>query len=265
MSWNRIRITPPLNSIGLSLFKKPAEDSSASILTNAHVTVFDNIADGVLILDQDNNVLSCNPSARQIIRALALEPITDRLDKQHVRTVLAMWPTLLPYLNNTTRSLTTVVKSPVRDTSRSFEVTITPITDEENTFAGRVVLIHETTERENAEKALRQRKQQLRDMVERFQSMDRSRARNLDRLDEELRSSLTRIDLYLNNLRNGAEDGFGDAINRIEQEISTLYARYEHAHTKVQHVNRVAQAQPAERQFRNVSVAPSDDLVTADR
>ena len=144
MSWNPLRIkTLQLSSIGLPFFKKPVEDSSASILPNAHVTVFDSITDGVLVLDQENTVLSCNPSARQIIRALSPEPITDRLDKQHVRTVLAIWPTLLPYLNNTARSLTTTVKSRRRDISRSFEITITPITNEDQAFSGRVVLIHE--------------------------------------------------------------------------------------------------------------------------
>lgn len=64
-------------------------------------------------------------------------------------------------------------------------------------------------------------------MVERLQKVDKKRTYTCNGLDSELRYSLTRVDLHLNNLRKGIDEGFNDAINRLEQEITSLYKRFE--------------------------------------
>ncbi len=235
MLWDQLRFTrPQLPTINWNfvnnwtLFRSGSVNSK-NILADAHHTVFASIADGVLILDQDNMVISTNPAARKIIQAVSPSPTptTDMLDNRHVTAILAMWPSLKAYLNSTTREYVTSVQSSNRDVHRSFDLNVTPIFDKEGQFTGRIILIQETTERENAVKALKQRKQQLRQMVERLQSLDRKRTYVYDGLDVELHSSLTRIDLHLNNLRKGIDDGFNEAINRLEQEISNLYKRFE--------------------------------------
>lgn len=267
MLWNPIRLAKlHLSSTGLNLFSRDVDGELNTILYNAHLTVFDSINDGVLVLDQDNFVVSCNPSARRIIRAVSSQPVTDRLDNRHVDSVLSMWPALRAYFNSTTRALSTSVSSCSHGVLRSFEIDITPITDHEGQFTGRVILIHETTERDNAAKALRQRKQQLRHMVERLQHMDQNRTSHIDVLDDELRRSLTRIDLQLNNLREDVSDGLSDAVNRLEQEIASLYHRFETILAKDSQPNMLSESLPLSTALRTpISVPPTETLIQMDR
>lgn len=236
MLWDQLRFTglqrPTINwnFINSRIFSGiGSRDYTSNILPVANQAVFDNISDGVLILDQENRVISSNPAARKIIQSVSSGPSlsTEILDNQHVSVILSMWPSLKAYLNSTTRKYVTSVQSNNREVLRSFEIHVTPIIDKEDLFYGRILLMQETTERENAIKALKQRKQQLRLMVERLQKVDKKRTYTYNDLDTELRYSLTRVDLHLNNLRKGIDEGFNDAINRLEQEISNLYKRFE--------------------------------------
>lgn len=267
MLWNPIRLAKlHLSSTGLSLFGRDVDNELNTILYNAHLTVFDSITDGVLVLDQDNFVVSCNPSAKRIIRAVSSQPVTDRLDNQHVDSVLSMWPALGAYFTSTTRDLSTSVSSCSHGVLRSFEINITPITDHDGQFTGRVILLHETTERDNAAKALRQRKQQLRHMVERLQHMDHNQSSHIDALDDELRRSLTRIDLQLNNLREDVSDGLDDAINRLEEEIASLYHRFETILAKDSQSNLPNESSPLPAALRSpISIPPTETLVQMDR
>lgn len=236
MLWDQLRFTGPSLSFtnwfdltNLVSFRSDVNESNDNVINNAHQTVFETISDGILVLNQDNHVVSSNPAANRILKSVSPNPAetTDMLNNQHVNSILSMWPTLRAYLNSTSREYVTSVQSCLRDLKRSFDIHVTPVTDADGLFCGRIILIQETTERENAERALRQRKQQLRLMVERLQQVDRSRSHAINNLDVELHSSLTRIDLHLNNLRKGVDDGLNDAINRLEIEISNLYKRVE--------------------------------------
>lgn len=228
MLWDRLRQVTfklPLDNttfLGLKLSQKPRDDLSA-----AYSTVFDSVSDGAVVLAPDNQVVLVNPAAAQIIESVVGSRVNVKPYQQSAPDLLSMWPGIGVYLNSTTKEHATSVQTDGRDGFRSFDIQIRPIIGEDETFEGRLLLIHETTEREQAAEALKQRKQQLRMMVERLQLIDRSRANEASHLSSELRHSLTQIDLHLNRLRNGLEDSWADSLNHIENEISRVYKQME--------------------------------------
>lgn len=229
MSWDRLRgITPLFAITDMNLFRRRVESRSDDIIPAAHSTIFDSMADGVFIVNRDNLLVSLNPAARRILTSIESSRSKVIQTIGHpILEVLSMWPTIAPFLNSTGKEHRTSLECRCRDGMRSFDVHVIPIYSREDSFAGRMILARETTERESAARALAQRKQQLRHMVERLQRIDRLRATHSEKLSRELRSSLTRIDLHINSLRQEMDDGWCDSVNRIEQEISYLYKRVE--------------------------------------
>ncbi|MEM7130717.1 MAG: hypothetical protein AAF702_30610 [Chloroflexota bacterium] len=233
MSWDQLRHDTPLSAImGMNPFRRRNRQDADDFLPAAHHTIYDHISDGIFIVTPNNLLVSFNPAAGCILTSIVSEEAktaTNLLEiiGKPIQEVLAMWPTIGPFLNSTDKEHTTSVESMCREGARSFELCVIPIHTDRDHFSGRMLLLRETTERNSAARALQQRKQQLRQMVEHLQKTESMRSSHAEYITQEVRTSLTRIDLHINSLRQEIGDNWGESINRIEHEISSLYTGLE--------------------------------------
>ena len=162
------------------------------IMPVAHTAIFHSMQDGVLVFDTQNRLVDSNPAVvRMLGRALAAI-VGEPADK-----LLADYPELLRCLLNGKLEQQTTIYSEQNGLERYFDIHISPLYSRSSKLRGRLLILHETTAREQAARSLRGRTRQLRKMVHELQELDQLKSDFITNVSHELRTPLTNIKLYL--------------------------------------------------------------------
>lgn len=190
-----------------------------------HGAIINSMKDGVIVLNAHNQIVEMNPAALRILHMQTVEP--DRFDivGQPVEKMLALWPMLITYLRGIAKEYNTVLTNDEDGGRRYFDVHITPIYSQRNHLAGRLLVIHESTERERTAEALRQRKLQLRSMVEQMRYVDNEKSQIIAMLQNELDLPLLNMQQSLLQLESKNRVVDEEFVNSLKQELEALNQR----------------------------------------
>ncbi len=161
----------------------------------ARDTLIETMTDGMLVLDEHNRVVDFNPAAQHLLHTLP----KIRLG-QHVEEIfsgLPEWETDIQDMRST------LIDIALTDADHSYlELTISPVSDRQNRYTGRLIAVRDVTERRRAEEGIQQ-------------------------ANERLRAQLAEIETLQANLRDQAiRDALTDLFNRryldetLERELA---------------------------------------------
>ena len=195
-----------------------------NIIPMARDAIINSMNDGVIVLSAQNRVVDLNPAAHRILNELS-DSVSGKsltgLDAQQI--LQSVWPNLVAYLHSNSKEYSAVVNSnPLKGQSRYFDIHISPLFTHRSQFSGRLITIHESTERERAADALRQRKQQLRTMVEKLHKADQLKSDFIANISHELRTPLTNIGFYVNLLERTMHEDQENYIRVLKKETALL-------------------------------------------
>jgi PAS domain S-box-containing protein len=127
-------------AVGWSLFRFQFLD----IVPVAYEAIVKSMRDGVLVLDQQQRIVVLNPPAEFIIGGSAREIVGKPASE-----VLTEWPDLVAQYRNVTEVHTEITLGS-GDERRIYELDITPLKDRRGRYTGRLVVVHDITERVQA-------------------------------------------------------------------------------------------------------------------
>ncbi len=149
------------------------------IVPVARSAVVDSMSGGVLVLDVQNRVVDINPAAQNIIGRLSPEVVGQPIDR-----VLADRPDLAGRCRDVTEAHTEITLGEGAG-QRNYDLRISPLYDRHDRLKGRLVVLHDITERKQAEASLMAEKQWFESLV----AMARATAK-LPSLEATLRSAV---------------------------------------------------------------------------
>jgi len=124
------------------------------IVPVARDAVIENMSDGVLVLDAQNRVVDLNPAVCRLIGWTK-----DKAVGQRAGVVFARWPDLLArYQDATTARTEIAIDGPA---PQWLDLRISPLYNRRGTLTGRVILLHDITERKEAQQSLQEYAQEL--------------------------------------------------------------------------------------------------------
>jgi PAS domain S-box-containing protein len=179
-----------------------------TIVPIARDRVFDDMPDGVVVLNYDNLIVDINPAACALIRRSQREAIG-----QPAAQILAEWPDLTERYRDTLEAhqeLAIVSESAVR----YFDLRISPLHSPVQRLAGRLIVLHEITDRKHAELALAQAK-------EAAEAASRAKSAFLANVSHELRTPLTAI----LGLSEALEDGVYGSLAPEQRDVTGRVVR----------------------------------------
>jgi PAS domain S-box-containing protein len=119
------------------------------IVPAARDAIVESLADAVMVMDSQKRLVYLNPAASRLIG-----DERDALIGRNVREVLTPWPEVLERYRDVSEAQDELVFA--QNGRRSFDVSIAPLRDGRGRLIGRMVTLHETTERKLLEEQLRQ-------------------------------------------------------------------------------------------------------------
>jgi PAS domain S-box-containing protein len=151
-----------------------------TIVPIARDRIIEEISDGVLVLDESNHIVDINPTACQLIGRPAHEILG-----QPAASILARWPEVITRYRDTmaTREELIIANG---ELFRCFDLHISPLHDRAGRFIGRVIMLHDITERKQVETTLSQAK-------EAAEAANRVKSAFLANMSHEFRTPLTAI------------------------------------------------------------------------
>jgi PAS domain S-box-containing protein len=155
-----------------------------NVMPIAHEAIFKNISDGVIVLDTQNRIVELNPVAQRIIERKRSDIIGKTYNK-----VLPGQAGLLPLTPGTSDEQATIALGEGQ-TLRYYGVSISPMYTK-NQFSGRLILMHDDTERAKAEVESRKRIRLETELIER------------ERAEEILKASETKFRNLVGNAAAG--------------------------------------------------------------
>jgi PAS domain S-box-containing protein len=160
----------------------------------ARRTVVDNMSDGMIVLNLQNQIMDVNPAAKSILGAEL-----DNIMGRSIEHFLTNGPELIGRFDKLLRNNGNVVQD-IYEQERWFEVHISSIHDAEKHVRGRVIVLRDITERKRSEAFLAQRNEIL---------------QTLNTLSQEMSSSLE-----LQTLLNTAVKSAAQALNATSAYIN---------------------------------------------
>lgn len=115
----------------------------------ARDAVIDNMPDAMFALDSENRIVDLNPAALTIIGVKA-----DAVLGQPVEQAFGFWRVMIEHLRDTTQ-METDITAEYEQQQRYYDVRISPLRDRRQRITGRLIVMHDITERKTAEVALR--------------------------------------------------------------------------------------------------------------
>ncbi|MBV7332609.1 PAS domain-containing protein [Chloroflexi bacterium TSY] len=195
------------------------------ILPVAQTAIIRSMQDGYLVLNTDNCVVDVNPAAQRMLGSLRGDLQGTNLIGLCAVQIFENWPNLTACLYSHSKEYNTLIQSSNNRAKRFFDVSISPLHDEAFHFAGRLVMMHDSSEREQANQALRQRRQQLRNMMEQMQQVEKLRSEYIAHISNELRAPLTNIQFYIGLLErcaNSEQNRYFEVLNKETQTLKKL-------------------------------------------
>jgi PAS domain S-box-containing protein len=122
-------------------------------------TVIENMRDVLIILDSQDNVIDANPAAHALLGKDAAHLIG-----QPGVEAFSAWPDLMARYQGVEEACVEIATDE-GDQQRFFELNISPLRDRSQRLRGRLILVHDITERVLTERELEQHRQKLKEMV----------------------------------------------------------------------------------------------------
>ncbi len=130
----------------------------------SHHTLIENLADGMIVLDNQYRILDINPTARRILRISSNEVIGKPSS-----LILKDWPELVSMSN---QPLTTQVENQMFiETDVYYHVLISPMLDGRNHRFGNLVILHDISQQKNVEFALQKANERLQSQLAEIQRL----------------------------------------------------------------------------------------------
>ena len=190
----------------------------------ARKTVFENMADGVLVLDSLDRVVDCNAAAQRIIGDSGASFIG--------RPIAQIWPDGPDILQRSTDSGTErpEIALVLRGEQRTYDVAASSIYDGRGRPTGRVILFHDTTEtRRSQEESERlfvevsASRERLRALSQRLVEVQEAERRHLAlELHDEIGQALTGLKLTLEKGTHLRADAPGSSLDEAQAQIDGL-------------------------------------------
>ena len=138
------------------------------------------MTDGMLVLDEQNQVVDFNPAAQHLLRTLPKIGLGQHFEE--IFSGLPEWKTDLQDMR------ATLIDIALTDADHSYlELTISPVSDRQNRYAGRLIIVRDVTDRRLAEEGIQQANERLRAQLAEIETLQA----NLR--DQAIRDSLTSL------------------------------------------------------------------------
>jgi PAS domain S-box-containing protein len=136
---------------GWGLFRR----RPAGVIPLAHATLFETMSDAAIVLDDRGRVMDLNAAAQQAIGQAAAQVIG-----QPAVEIFSNWPGLVKQLRTPAETKTEVIVEG-EEGQRHFEATSSPVNGKRGRQAGRLIVMRDVTEREQAADLLRDKSRRL--------------------------------------------------------------------------------------------------------
>lgn len=173
---------------------------------NAFETVINSMNDSVFILDMRNRIINANPVAQQMLGLPASEIIGH-----HSSEVFAGQTDIFAVYQHALNIREEIMIGP-ESQNRHYEISISPLTDRLDKILGRAVILHDISDRKQAENAM---------AIARDQALESSRVKSefLARVSHELRTPLGVIRGYADLLSEPAYGALSELQSKAVSEI----------------------------------------------
>ncbi len=129
----------------------------------ARDVLIDNMEDGMFVLDQQNRIVDLNPAMEEILDMRA-----NRLIGAPAAQALSPWQDLLDRFRDEIK-LRTEIAVAGEDRQHYYDLRINPLFDRREVLRGRMVILHEVTERKQVREALQESEEKYRTLIDNLQ------------------------------------------------------------------------------------------------
>lgn len=213
----------------LTALWKKSPPSELEQIEQVYKATINNMASGIIVLDSQNNVLSINNCAQQIIQLVSGKKETASFVGHAISDTLDIWPNLVRYLYSSNKEYHTLLTCDTGSEERFFDVQIEPVYQEgfeserQKPLIGRFIVLQDCTERERSTRALQERKRQLRSMVEQLRKADKYQVTLADSVQQELQDPLDKFNTLVGDLQQQSiPEHLESVINDLHQEVVSL-------------------------------------------
>ena len=216
------------------------------IVPVARDKVLESMRDGVLVLDMQARIVDANPAALQFLDRSAREVIG-----QPAAQILSRWPDLLERYKDVYEAQTQIVLDNELS-PRYHDLRISPLYERRGELTGRLIVLHDITERKQAEEAL---------VLAHDQALEASRLKSelLANVSHDLRTPLTSILGYTDLLEAG---GYGPLSDKQQTVVTRIMVNTKQLLLFINNILDQAQIDAGKVELRVSSFNPSNLIET---
>jgi len=142
-------------AFALSLFRFRLLD----IVPVAHDAIIKSMSDMVIVLDMKNRIVDINPVAKR-----AISSATPKIIGEPAEKILSNWPDLVEQYRKATETRSEISLQQ-GETKLHFDLRISPLKDRQGHLHGRLIVLHDITERKQAEEKLQKAHDELEERI----------------------------------------------------------------------------------------------------